>query len=323
MRKKILLLIIPFILGACTGSHRDGNDLTILRYDRILFETPAQALPDSLRSFSKQFPSPLLANYPDDSYFLSSISGFVSDSVVRSIYTITNRKFHDLSNIEKELNKALRKAADIADEIKLNAIAAYVSAQFEYNSRVVVDRESGTMLISLDQYALGEMEQYSYFGLPMFIVSLSDSIYIVPDALSELARQYISAPDENNTTMLDLMIMEGKVLYFLDQVLPKTDDCIKIRYSDEQMVWCRKNENMIWAYLIQHGLLYEKDFARYHNFIDEAPKTNAFKDSAPRTPFYIGWQIVREYMEQNKCSMSELFANTNSQAILQASKYRP
>lgn len=321
LKKRHLLVLVSFIIGACSGSHRDGTELTILRYDRVLFETPAAQLPDSLKAF--KFPSPLLANYPDDPVFLANVEGFVNDSIVQSIYEITQKRYGNLSNIEKELNKALKKAATLDKEIELKSIAAYVSAQFDYNSRIVADRESGSMLISLDQYALDGMERYSYFGLPMFIVELSDSIYIVPDIMAELARQYIAAPDENSTTMLDLMIMEGKVLYFLDQVLPKTDDCTKIRYSKEQMEWCRKNESMIWAYFIQHNLLYEKDFTRYHNFVDEAPKTNAFKDSAPRTPFYIGWQIVRKYMEQNKCSVADLFANTDSQAILQASKYRP
>lgn len=321
--RRIFLIIIIAILAGCSGIRHDDSAITILRYDKMLFETPASALPDSLRSFAQRFGSPLLANYPDDPVFLANVAGFVNDSVVRSIYIITDRKFHDLADIEKQLNAALDKAASIYGEISVNSVAAYVSAQFDYTSRIVADRESGTILISLDQYALSEMEQYSYFGLPKFIVELSDSIFIVSDAMAELARQYISAPDENNTTMLDLMIMEGKVLYFLDQVLPKTDDCIKIRYNQDQMDWCRNNESMIWAYYIQHNLLYEKDFTRYHNFIDEAPKTNAFKDSAPRTTQYIGWQIVRNYMEQNKCSIAELFANTDSQAILQASKYRP
>ena len=128
---------------------------------------------------------------------------------------------------------------------------------------------------------------------------------------------------EQNSTMLDLMISEGKVLYFLDQVMPKKDNRLKIRYSEEQMEWMKANESNVWAFFIQNNLLYEKDFSRYHNFVDDAPKTNAFKDSAPRTTHYIGWQIVRKYMENNKCSMKELFNNTDSQAILAASKYKP
>ncbi len=89
------------------------------------------------------------------------------------------------------------------------------------------------------------------------------------------------------------------------------------------MDWMRENEGRIWAYFIQNELLYEKDYNRYHNFVDEAPKTNAFKDSSPRTTQYIGWQIVRKYMENSKSTLKDLFANTNSQEILTVSKYKP
>ena len=124
-------------------------------------------------------------------------------------------------------------------------------------------------------------------------------------------------------TMLDYMICEGKALYFLDQVLPNTPDAIKIRYNDEQLAWAKKNEQDIWNYFVSNQLLYETDFMRFHNFVDEAPKTNTFKDSAPRTTQYIGWQIVRRYMKKNHLSMNELFEETDSQKILRDSGYKP
>ena len=63
--------------------------------------------------------------------------------------------------------------------------------------------------------------------------------------------------------------------------------------------------------------------ASIHNFIDEAPKTNAFRNSAPRTTDYLGLQIVRAYMKRSGASLDELFANTDSQAILQKSGFKP
>ena len=188
---------------------------------------------------------------------------------------------------------------------------------------MTVDRGSRSLLVSIDQYAVGDMEQYSFFGLPMFIVALSDSAYLSSDIMAEIARQYIASPEENNATMLDFMIAEGKVLYFLDQVMPDKDDCLKIRYTPEQLQWAKDNESQIWTYFIKNGLLYEKDYNRFHNFVDDAPKTNAFKDSAPRTTDYIGWMIVRKYMEKSNSTLKALFDNNDSQAILQASKYRP
>lgn len=324
---KILTYSVLFatILVACNGKKNQGHTdgIEFLRYEQILFDTPANDMPQRLSEFGKQFSSPLLNIFPDDPAFMEQLHGFTSDSIVRAIYNITNSRYNDLSWLEKEVDKALKAAKKLDSEIDFTQFATFVSGYFDYKQRILTDRDSKSLLVSIDQYALPQMEEFSYFGLPLFIVELSDSAYLASDIMAEIARQYIASPNETNTTMLDLMIAEGKVLYFLDQVMPDKKDFLKIRYTPEQMQWAKDNENNIWTYFIQNNLLYEKDFARYHNFIDDAPKTNAFKDSAPRTTDYIGWQIVRQYMKNNKCTLKELFANTDSQAILQASKYRP
>lgn len=318
-------LLSAIVLAACSGkSHRgDATGITFCRFEQALFDTPADNLPQALQSFQAKFNSPLLNIYPDDPQFVSQIEGFVSDPTVRDIYALTDQRYHNLRWLEKELSAAMQKATKLHDEIRFSQFATFVSGYFDYGSRILADRQSGSLLLSIDQYALGAMDKYSYFGLPLYIVDLSDSIFLASDIMAEIARQYISLPDQKELTMLDLMVAEGKVLYFLDQVMPRKEERLKIRYSEEQFDWMQANEGRVWAYFIQNNLLYEKDHARYHNFTDDAPKTNAFKDSAPRTTHYIGWQIVRKYMENSNSTMKELFANTNSQAILQASRYKP
>ena len=328
-RRKLISLLSISVMAAmmllsCGGKaqrHEEGN-IEIQRFDRVLFETPVSELRGAVQTFAASFRSPLLTLYPDDPQFMLQLQDFMSDSTVRDIFRITSRRYPTLFWLEAQLTDALAEAQRLDDEIRIDQVATYVSCLFDYAQRVAVDRESGSVLVSLDQYALGNMESYSYFGLPMFLVERCDSAYLAVDILAEVARQYLAIADESSLTMLDLMISEGKVLYFLDQVM-EVDDAVKIRYSADQLDWARKNEAKIWAYFIQNNLLYEKDFARYHNFVDEAPKTNAFKDSAPRTTEFVGWQIVRNYMKNNRCTLKELFANSDAQSILQASGYRP
>lgn len=310
-------------LMSCNHDDNSRNNVEIQRFEQVLFDTPTDQLPTQLRQFASNYTSPLLPIYPDDQLYLSQLSQFVADPTVRDIYDITVKQYPNLHWLEKELSAALAKAAKLDDEIDVDLFATYVSGLSDYEQRVAVDRESGSVRISLDHYAVGGMEKYAYFGLPIYIVERCDSAHLATDIMAAIARQYVAIPDENDVTMLDIMISEGKVLYFLDQVMPRTADYIKMRYSEEQMEWMRHNESNVWAYFIQNNLLYEKDFSRYHNFVDEAPKTNAFKDSAPRTTHYIGWQIVRQYMEHSKCSIKELFANTDSQQILHTSQYKP
>lgn len=324
--KIITLSLLPVLLvSGCKNEqteHNEGN-IQIKRFEQVLFETPESQLCEKLDEFAHDYRSPLLNIIASDPQFMQEIIGYINDSTVRNVYNITNKKYGNLFWLENELTEALKKAHKVNDEIDITQFATFVSVFFDYDQRILVDRDSKSLLVSIDQYALPEMERFSYFNLPMFIVSLSDSIYLASDIMAEIARQYIAIGEVKNFSMLDYMIMEGKVLYFLDEVMPDKADFLKIRYTPEQLDWCNKNEAMIWAYFIQHNLLYEKDMNRFHNFMDEAPKTNAFKDSAPRTTQFIGWHIVRSYMKNNNVSMKELFANTNSQAILQASQYKP
>lgn len=320
LRISVFVAVAVFFFSCGRGKE---NEIKIERFERVLFETPAEQMPSELKEFASRYASPLLPVYPDEPNYMLQLSQFIADQTVRDIYDITVKQYPDLSWLEKELGNALGNAADIDDEISINHFATYISGLSDYEQRIAVDRESGSVRISLDHYSIGSMEKYSYFGMPMYIVELCDSAHLATDIMAAIARQYIAMPDEKDVTMLDIMISEGKVLYFLDKVMPKKDENIRMRYSEEQMEWMRRNESNVWAYFIQNNLLYEKDFNRYHNFVDEAPKTNAFKDSAPRTTHYIGWQIVRQYMERTKCSMKELFENTNSQAILQTSQYKP
>ena len=140
--------------------------------------------------------------------------------------------------------------------------------------------------------------------------------------MAAIARSRIAMP-EGEMTLLDYIVMEGKVQYFLAETMPWTADTLRLRYSGEQLNWMEHSEKNVWGYFIQNDLLYEKDMSKIHNLIDEAPKTNAFRNSAPRTTDYIGLQIVKAYMKRSRATIDELFADNNSQAILTKSNYKP
>jgi hypothetical protein len=325
MRKHIRILfcnVLILTLAAGCSSKR-GATIEFLRFEKVVFDTPQQQMATRLAEFKKAYPCPMLNIYPDNAEYMHNLMDFASDNIMRSIYQSVMTHYADLRWLEKEVGNAMAKAHKLMDDIDIEHYATFVSGLLDYSQRIVVDRDSRSLLVSIDQYVLPYMEKHSYFDLPMYIVERCDSSLIASDIMAEVARQYIASPDEDNTTMLDLMVAEGKVLYFLDKTMPGKEDRLKIRYSEEQMEWARKNESNIWKYFIQNNLLYEKDYNRYHNFVDEAPKTNAFKDSAPRTTDYIGWQIVRRYMENSGSSLADLFANNDSQQILQQSKYKP
>ena len=92
------------------------------------------------------------------------------------------------------------------------------------------------------------------------------------------------------------------------------------------MQWAQENEEEIWRYFIEEELLYSTDAKLPTRFIVDAPFSKFYleidNESPGRIGQFIGWQIVRAYMENNDTSLSELMT-LNPEALFRQSKYKP
>jgi uncharacterized protein YjaZ len=122
------------------------------------------------------------------------------------------------------------------------------------------------------------------------------------------------------------MINEGKKLYLLDSYLPDVSDAQKIGYSNDEIEWVTLNETQIWTYFIENNLLYSTDYQLNKRFIENAPFSkfyiNIDKESPGRVGVWLGWQIVRSYMNNNNVTLQQLL-QTNANEIFKKSKYKP
>ncbi len=252
---------------------------------------------------------------------MQQLAGFVQDPTMREIYRLVDSVFGDMQTESEELGEALSRARELFPSLHYDKVYTFISGMFDYDMRVGCNNHE--LVISLDQYILPYTKKFNYFGSPLFLVQQSGRQYLIADCMEAIARQHIVLPQERDLSLLDYMVAEGKAIYFAQQTLPNTADSILMRYSKEQMEWMKKNESNVWGYLLQNKILYSNDYIRFHNLIDDAPKTNAFRDSSPRTPYYIGWKIVSRYVENTNASIEELFAETDAQNILSKSNYRP
>ena len=76
---------------------------------------------------------------------------------------------------------------------------------------------------------------------------------------------------------------------------------------------------------MDNELLYTKENSEIIKFMGEAPFTQGFPEGSPgRIGHYLGWQIVKAYMEKNsEVTISELMQEKDFQKILTKSKYKP
>ncbi len=165
-------------------------------------------------------------------------------------------------------------------------------------------------------------------SVPLYLSRRFAPEYIVPRLVETYAREELFPQKDENRSLLAKMIENGKILYFMDKVLDdNVPDTVKIGYTEKQLTWCKTFEGDIWSYFMQNDLLFETDFQKIQMYVSEAPFTPGLgekNESAPKLGIWIGWQIVRKYMNEHpEISLQQLMDDQDAQKILSTAKYKP
>lgn len=314
-----LCILLCLILFTACGDKSDQK-VHFIRFEHLLFETPVDQLPAELKAHHEELNTDLFMIAPDIPEYIQMVQEFVADPVMRDIYHITDSIYHDISDIERDLGRALARAYKICPNMEhIKHFYTMVSGDFIPDYGVFTNDID--LCICLDQYAIGAMESYQYFGVPNYMVRYLNREYIVPACMMTLVTPGLP---EGDPTLLDYAVAEGKKLYFVEKTIPGIADTILLHYTKEQLDWMEHNVANVWTWLLQNKTLYSTDQSAWRNLLGEAPHTNAFgNDSAPRTVNYIGWQIVKQYMKTSGSTFEELLLETDGQKILTQSGWRP
>ena len=190
----------------------------------------------------------------------------------------------------------------------------------DYRNKIIVTDTID--LIALDNY-LGKDHEF-YADIPKYIAQDMNPSQILPDLASGYAEKYIFQPQRK--TLLDDMIYFGKELYFKDKMIPFVSDADKIGYTREQLDWAISNESYIWRFFIEKELLYSTDSSLASRFINPAPFSKFYLELDSESPGqlgrYMGWQIVRSYMEHNNVGLVDML-QMDANEIFNNAKFKP
>ena len=329
-----LLLFSVFILeviiiSACTG--RKTRDLhvnlkgveiepiKIKRYEKALFNIPPEVLKPELKKISTVYP--VFLDYDlDDTLIIIQLHRFITEPVNRELYQFTTDRYPELNFLENDFQLAFRYFKYYYPDKPLPNITTYVSGLLY---ELPIQFFGNEMVIALDMYLGDDVEYYRRFRFPLYKIERMNSDYIVRDGIYDF--YYLHFLKKPGSNMLEKMISNGKHLYFVDAMLPDVPDYIKIGYPPEKLEWCIANESNIWAFIIQNELLYSGEAGTLRKFFADGPFTNQFGQQSPaRVGEWIGWLIVRSYMNKNReISLNELLDNDDFQMIFNNSGYRP
>jgi gliding motility-associated lipoprotein GldB len=251
-----------------------------------------------------------------DSHFIKMIRGNRDFNILKHD---VDSVYPNVNDLESQFTDALKHYKYYFPEAKTPQVLTYI-ADFQ----VGASNTDQTMAIELDMFMGHNYKYYPSVGFPNYLIRKLSKEHIVPTAMKGLAKQHFTENEEDKT-LLNKMIYEGKVLYFIDAMLPNVPDSLKIGFSQKQLDWCNAFKIEMWANFLDQNLLYSTDELKYSKFLNEAPFTSGLdNESAPQLGVWTGWQIVRKYMEENpKITLAQLMNDKDYQKILKLSKYKP
>ncbi|MBD1393056.1 gliding motility lipoprotein GldB [Mucilaginibacter glaciei] len=238
---------------------------------------------------------------------------------VDALYPNTNKQ-------DAELTDAFRRIKYYYPEKKLPRIYAYISG-----FQAQVSLGDGYFAVGLDLFLGADSRFYKSPALvetfPMYISRRFTPDNITPRVIEGIAREDMFPEPDENKSLLSKMVYNGKIMYFMDQVLPDLADSTKIGFTAKQIKWCDDYKGNIWRYFLEENLLYETDYQKIQKYLNEAPFTpglGADNESAPKLAVWTGWQIVKQYMEKHpNVTLPQLMTDNDAQKILNEAKYRP
>ena len=302
-------------------------ELEFKRLDQDLFslnpaagQTQTETLYNNYGQFLVDYSEGVLRiGHPEKDGYEYAVAQFITDENMKTLYEDVQNQFADISDIENGLTKAFRYYMYHFPDSTVPTVVFNISA---LNYAIVATPT--TLAIGLDMYLGSDYAVYPMVGLPQYMYKNMKPEQVVPQAMKGWFQSMYETEAQRNS-LLDHMVFEGKLLYCLDAVLRNTADSVKIGFSPEAMEWCETYEARVWAHLVDQELLYTTEYMDINKWINQAPFVSGIpKDSPGRLGQWVGWQIVRRYMQNNEgITMLELMQNHNSQDILARSKYKP
>ena len=235
------------------------------------------------------------------------------------LFNETQKLYSDISDLGLELMSLFKHIKYYNPKFKSPNITTMIS-DIDYDSRVIY--ADSLLLISLDVYLGKEHEFYSDY--PKYIKENNTKENIIVDIANSISENQILPI--TSRSFIGKMVYEGKKMYLLDLYLPTTSDKLKIGYLEQKLAWAVANEEDIWKYFIERKLLFNTDTKLNKRFLDNAPFSKFYLENDNQSPgrigVWLGWQIVRSYMQNNDVSLQQLL-KINELDLYKKSKYKP
>ncbi|WP_445713492.1 gliding motility lipoprotein GldB [Flavobacterium sp.] len=316
--KQLLFVLVAITFFSCK---EDGKveeavakipiEFKVERFDRIFWTSK----PEDLQKVKEQYPYFFPSHISD-----STLINKLKDPLLKELYGEVQMQYPNLGKIETDLKKLF---AHVQYYFPKNKTPRVITLINEVDTEGRVFYTDTLALISLDCY-LGKDHRF-YVDFPEFKKPEMEQNQILPNLVTSFCYGKIAPPADR--TLLSAMIYYGKELYVKDKLIPEYSDAVKIGFTETQFQFCQVNEYYMWSNLVENKLLYDSNPKNELRFIKPAPFTKFYLEIDNQTPGrvgqWLGWQIVRSYMENNEDVTLDQLLAMDSKSIFENSKYKP
>ncbi|WP_237488003.1 gliding motility lipoprotein GldB [Hufsiella arboris] len=332
-----MFFFISIFIASCSNRKKVdvsniNLDLKIERFDQSMKELDQTNLSVKAPQLQKQYGffyndymrEMLNVGDPSDTSYYKNLRVVLQQKDYKELSKTVDETFPDLNGVQNELNDAFKHILYYYPKQKVPRLISFLSG-FTVQTPIGNDYIG----IGLDMFLGSHSKFYPALieSIPAYVSRRFTPENITPRVMEAFTREELFPEKDNSTTLLDKMIYNGKIMYFMDQVMPDLSDSLKIGYTSKQLQWCKDYEGDIYGYFLDQNLLYESDYMKIQGYLTEAPFTPELgekNESAPKLGVYIGWQIVKKYMQENPdITVQQLMQDSDSQQILNKSRYKP
>ncbi len=315
MKKKFILFFLFIAILACDKKTKVEKaveeipvEIEIERFDKAFFESG----PSKLGELKQKYPLFFPAGNPDKVWIEK-----MQHPQWRELYNEVQKKFGDFSRQSADLEDLFRHMKFYYPKVDPPKVVTVIG-EMDYHSKAIY--ADSLLVLSLELY-LGK--DHRFYTFPKYLEENFEERQLMPDVASAFNATLIPPPD---SSLLSQMIYFGKDLYMKDLLLPEFSDAEKIGFRPDQIQWSKENESYIWRYMIENQLLYDTDSKLPNRFINPAPFSKFYleidNESPGRIGQWIGWQIVRSYMQNNEVQPQEML-KMDAKSIFENSRYKP
>jgi hypothetical protein len=305
-------------------------DLSLQRFDKDFFAADTNHIEQAMGTVQHKYPwffndfmqNIVIGGSTDTINELPVIvRSYISHS--RPLFDSVQQKMPNTKPIENDLVQGFRYVKYYFPEYKTPNVVTYVGLIGD--PAIAVTKNA--IAIGLQMYLGKNFSAYNtpeaIEQFPQYISRRFEPQYIPVNCFQSVASDIYPDKSEGRS-LIEQMVEKGKQWWLLNKFMPGVADSLLTGFTNAQVEWCKKNEGLIWNFILQGRDVYSTDPMTIKDFIGEAPKTEGMPDASPgNIGQWVGWKIVEAYAAKNSSLSVPQILQTDAKKLFEEAKYKP